>query len=64
MKRGISKKGSFLKFENQTVNLDMERMEVKKCHHYEKEIEYSRSVLLMSVMKTILKISIEKIRKI
>lgn len=42
----------------------MERMEVKKCHHYEKEIEYSRSVLLMSVMKTILKISIEKIRKI
>ena len=31
-KRGLSKKGSFLKFE-QSFNIDMERMLVKKAHH-------------------------------
>lgn len=33
MKRGLSKKGSFLKFES-SFNIEMEKIMVKKAHHY------------------------------
>ena len=65
MKRGITKKGSFLMFDNSNaVNLDMERMEVKKCHQFERNLEASRQSILLCFIKAILKQLIEKTRKL
>lgn len=63
MKRGLSKKGSFLKFES-SFNIEMEKIMVKKAHHYSKDIEYNRNVLLTSILKSIFKRVIERVRSI
>ena len=61
-KRGLSKKGSFLKFE-QSFNIDMERMLVKKAHHVIKSQDVNKNSILISILKGFFKTIIERIRK-
>ncbi len=64
MKRGLAKKGSFLKFDSTYKNIDMERMQIKKAHHFDKVGEVTRNSVLMSILKGLFKSLIEKVRRV
>ena len=62
LKRGITKKTSFIKFKS-ALDIDMERILAKKSHHFEKS-DLNRNSLLLSILKSILKGIIENFRRL
>ena len=63
MKRGLAKKGSFLKFES-SFNIEMEKIIVKKAHHYTISQESNRNIVLQNFIISLFKRVIERIRRL
>ena len=51
-----------MKFDS--INIEMEKMLVRKSSHYKKDSENNRNVVLMNTLKAIFKTIIERIRRI
>lgn len=63
-KRGLAKKGSFLKLDS-GVMIEMERMIAKKSRVFDmNKLDFNRNSLLMAILKGLLKALIERVRKI
>lgn len=63
MKRGLSKKRSFIRFEN-NFNIEMEKMIVKKSHHILPTKEVNRNSVLINIFKNFLKTIVFRVREL